>query len=65
MNFTLSLTDENGDTVEVELTPGETLDFGAGKAIGYTPRVEQVRVDEDGTITLRERSIPDDPRDES
>jgi hypothetical protein len=56
--FTFRSTEQDGTIREIELTPEQALDLGAGKAIAYTPRDERIVVDDDGTITYREDARP-------
>lgn len=56
--FTLRSVGQDGTVHEVEITPEQALDLGAGKPIAYVPRDEGFRVDEDGTITTRESAVP-------
>lgn len=36
--YTLALTDENGDSLQVEISPEQALDYGAGKGLAYAVR---------------------------
>jgi hypothetical protein len=63
--FVFRGTDENGDTIEVELTPEQALDFGSGKAVGYVVRDQELLANEDGTFTQRESAVPDERRDDT
>lgn len=56
--FTLRYGDQDGTKHEVELSPEQALDLGAGKAIAYFPHDERILVDEAGTITRREDARP-------
>jgi len=58
-NFTLRAVLEDGSIHETEITPAQALDLGAGEAIAYTPRDEQILVNDDGTITRRESAVPE------
>lgn len=55
--FTLRLTAENGDVREVEISAAQALDVGAGAALGYAVRDEELLAD-DGHIIQRESAIP-------
>lgn len=59
--YTLRMNFDDGTAHEIELTAGQVLDLGAGEAIAYFPRDEQILVDEDGTIIRRESARPDGP----
>ena len=64
MSYTFRSTNGDGTINEVELTPEQALDLGAGKAIAHFPRDERVSVDNDGRIIRRESAIPQQ-RDEA
>ena len=61
MSYTLRSKNPDGTINEIELTPEQALDLGAGKAIAYAPRDERVLVDDDGEIIHRESAIPQRP----
>ena len=56
--YTLRATNQDGTVHETELTAAQALDLGAGKAIAYTVREEQIAVEEDGTIVERDSAVP-------
>lgn len=58
-NFTFSCVEQDGTRREIAITPAQALDLGAGEAIAYTPRDEQILVNDDGTITRRESAVPE------
>lgn len=56
--YTLRTTAEDGGVRETEITPGQALDFAAGKPISYAVCDEGIGVEEDGTIVLRDSAVP-------
>ncbi|HWI06590.1 MAG TPA: hypothetical protein VNT54_03650 [Solirubrobacteraceae bacterium] len=57
MSYTLHSTSSDGTIREIELTPEQALDVGAGLPIAHTSRNERISVDEDGRIIRREPAI--------
>jgi hypothetical protein len=55
-NYIFKVVEEDGALSEVELAPGEVLDCGTGNRVGYFPQIDQVHINNDGLITVRERS---------
>lgn len=55
----------NRDVVhELEVTPEQALDLGAGKPVTHFIRGEQVLVGEDGELIERDSAVPPDYHDE-
>ena len=58
MTHTLRMTMHDGTIRETEVTTEQALDLGAGVPIAYFPRDERLHIDDDGTITIRRSTIP-------
>jgi len=56
--FKLRSIDTDGIINEVEITPEQALDLGAGQPIAYFPHDERAAVDDDGQIIHRESARP-------
>jgi len=59
MTPTLRMTMRDGTIRETELTAAQALDLGAGLGLPmHTVRDEQILVDNDGIVTVRESAVP-------
>lgn len=52
-NFTFRFLESDGSVSEIEITPEQALDIGAGVGFSYSPRDERILIDDDGTVIRR------------